>query len=274
MMVSTLNSLLAIPNDEMVRIPSAEWEEFAIELHKAKPSIAPLFNIANTILLQIERGPSGVDLLHESLMELHEMERRSGLRITELSLENIEGDSFMTISYSSTVAHVLRSMAKNRDIRVIVAEALPGGEGRQFARQLSGYNMDVELIHDSTVFARMGDVQAVLVGADSVTISGVVNKVGTRVLAEAARAFGIKAYAVCGWSKISPVALSDLVVHKNVLGKNLVEHVQVFESTPLELFNSIITDHMALSHCDMVKELMGKRIARTWFLKKVLKSDR
>lgn len=270
MMASTLNSLLAIPDESLVNIPSAEWEEFAIALHKAKPSIAPLFNIANTILLLIEQAPSAIHFLRLKLMELQERERRSALRITELSVDNIPGNRFMTTSYSSTVAQVLKTMARSREIKVVVAEAIPGGEGRQFAKQLSGYDMEVEIIHDSTAFARMEGMDAVLVGADSVTMGGVVNKVGTRVLVEAARVFGVKAYAVCGWSKVSPVALSDLVVYENVLERNLVEYVQVFESTPLDLFTLIITDLMALPPADILKELQGKKVAQAWYSRKVL----
>jgi translation initiation factor 2B subunit (eIF-2B alpha/beta/delta family) len=270
MMASTLNDLLAIPEDAMVSIPPSDWEEFAIALHRAKPSIAPLFNIANTILLLLERGADGIGDLHGAIMDLRERERKSGLRITELSAETIRGERLMTTSYSSTVAQVLKALAKDRAIKVTVAEALPGGEGRQFAKILSGHSMQVEIIHDSTVFSRMADIDAVLVGADSVTWSGLVNKIGTRAIAEAARVFDVDAFAVCGRSKMSPVMLSDLITYEKELGPNLAEFVQVFESTPLELFTFLITDDRVIAPANLKQELQGNRTARAWYERNVL----
>jgi translation initiation factor 2B subunit (eIF-2B alpha/beta/delta family) len=270
MMASTLNCLLAIPDETMVSIPPSDWEEFAIALHRAKPSIAPLFNIANTILLLLEKGLPGIDLIHGAIMDLQERERKSGLRITDLSAENIKGERLMTTSYSSTVAQVLKALAKDREIEVTVAEALPGGEGRQFAKLLSGHGMHVEMIHDSTVFSRMAEMDAVLVGADSVTRSGLVNKIGTRALAEAARVFDADAYAVCGWSKISPVVLSDLITYENVVDRNLMEFIQVFESTPLELFTLLVTDRQVLTPADLEKEIQLSKVAQAWYSRNVL----
>lgn len=270
MMASALNDLLAIPEDTIVSIPPTDWEEFAIALHRAKPSIAPLFNIANTILILAEKGTDGIGLLHGAIMDLRERERKSGLRITDLSVETIKGERLMTTSYSSTVAQVLKALAKDRQIKVTVAEALPGGEGRQFARILSEHGLQVEMIHDSTVFSRMAEIDAVLVGADSVTMSGLVNKIGTRAIVEAARVFGVDAYAVCGWSKISPVTLSDLITSENEVEPNLMEFVQVFESTPLELFTYLITDQRLLAPADLKQELQGSRIAQAWLARNVL----
>lgn len=270
MMASTLNSLLAIPENALIAIPASDWEDFSISLHRAKPSIAPVFNIANSIMLKIEQGAHGTKFLHEMLMEIRERERRSGLRIMERCDEHIEGNVFMTTSYSSTVAQVLKSLAKSRNIKVTVARASPGDEGIQFAKLLAEYEMEVELIHDSTVFARMESMDSVIVGADSVSTSGLVNKVGTRILAEAAKIFGHHAYAVCGWNKISPVVLSDLVVHDNVLERNLSEHIQYFESTPLELFSRIITDQGVLSSSDLLRDLDGREVARAWYARNVL----
>jgi translation initiation factor 2B subunit (eIF-2B alpha/beta/delta family) len=117
----------------------------------------------------------------------------------------------------------------------------------------------------------MEDVDGAISGADSVTHSGLVNKVGTRILAEAARANDLPAFAVCGWSKISPVVLPDLVVKTNPLGQRLTEHVQVFESTPLDLFSHIITDQGMLTSADLRMELKIKKVARAWYSRGVFK---
>jgi translation initiation factor 2B subunit (eIF-2B alpha/beta/delta family) len=270
MHASILNSLLASSDADLSAIPTSEWEDFSVAIHRAKPSIAPVFNIANMIMLMMEQGTKEGGSLRQALMEMLERERKSGTRISEHAAKLIKGRWFMTTSYSGTVAQVLKAMAKTRRIKVTVAESSPGGEGRQFAKLLADQGMEAEVIYDSTVFARMEHLDGAIVGADSVTASGLVNKVGTRALAEAARAHDLNAYAVCGWSKICPVVLSDLSVSSNSLGKRLTEHVQVFESAPLELFSHIITDQGSLSSADLRMELKVRKVARAWYSRGVL----
>jgi translation initiation factor 2B subunit (eIF-2B alpha/beta/delta family) len=270
MHASILNSLLAISDEDLAEIPASEWEDFSVSIYRSKPSIAPVFNIANSIMLRLEQGDRDDSPLHDILMDMLEKERKSGTRIAEHAAKAIKGRWFMTTSYSATVAQVLKGLAKDRKIKVTVAESTPGGEGRQFAKLLSEQGMEVEVIYDSTVFARMGLVDGAIVGADSVTASGLVNKVGTRALAEAARAEDLDAYAVCGWSKICPVVLSNLGVKTETLGKRLTEHVQVFESSPLELFSSIITDQGELSSADLRMELKVRKVARSWYTRGVI----
>jgi translation initiation factor 2B subunit (eIF-2B alpha/beta/delta family) len=50
------------------------------------------------------------------------------------------------------------------------------------------------------------DADLVLVGADAVTEEGVVNKLGTRLLALAAAGAGVPCYAVAGTTKLLPAA--------------------------------------------------------------------
>ncbi|MDW5562614.1 MAG: hypothetical protein SA339_05240 [Methanomassiliicoccus sp.] len=270
MHASILNGLLSMPEQDLVTIPAPEWEDFAVAIHRAKPSIAPVFNVANTIMLMTAQGAGGPASLRKALSEALEREKGSGMRIAEHSARLIKGRCFMTTSYSATVAQVLSALAKDREIRITVAESTPGGEGRQFAKVLAAQGMETEVIYDSTVFARMGHLDGAIVGADSVTASGLVNKVGTRSLAEAAGAYELKAYAVCGWSKICPVVLSDLSTSTKTLGDRLTEHVQVFESSPLELFSSIITDQGGLTSADLRRELKVREVAQAWYSRGIL----
>jgi translation initiation factor eIF-2B subunit delta len=262
MLNAVINALMAIPDHEVRDIPPGEWEEFALRLHLAKPAVAPVFNVANTILLEMENG--GQEALRPALMEMLEQERRSGVRIAEAAVRHVRGRWLVTSSYSSSVSQALRALAKARPLRVTVAESLPGGEGRLFARSLSEAGIETEVIHDSTVFARMAEADGAITGADSLTPDGLVNKVGTRPLAEAARASDRPAYAVCGWSKACPVVLTDLTVTRKEVGLRLSEHVQVFESTPLDLFTSLITDRGPMTPRDLRMELGVSKVAAAW----------
>jgi len=259
MLRNAVASITAITDGEA--IPTSDWKEFALLVHLAKPSIAPLFNIANTILLEVEGN--GADAIRPALLKMAKREERSA-EIIAREAEFITARWIVTSSYSSTVAAVIGALSEDRTLRVTVAESVPGGEGRAFAERLSQRGIETEIIPDSTVFARMAEADCALTGADSITPEGLVNKVGTRSLAEAANAHGRPAYAVCGWSKASPVVLSDLMASHKVLGQRLSEYVQIFESSPLELFTAIITESGALTPEDLRGRLQESRPADAW----------
>ncbi len=264
MMSNVMSSLLAIPNDELASIGSSEWERFALALHRAKPSVAPIFNIANAIMLEIEQGGDGATVIRTTLTEMMEREKRSGELIASIAKEYIDAQWLVTSSYSGTVGHVLEILARDRPLKVTVAESLPGGEGRMFAKKLSEMGIEAEVIHDSTVFARMSDADGAITGADSLTPAGLVNKVGTRTLAEAARSCHLPTYAVCGWSKACPVVLSDLIISQKTLGSHLSERIQIFESTPLDLISTLITDRGPMASEDLRMKLGACPVAKGW----------
>ena len=95
MHASILNSLLAISDADLSAIPTSEWEDFSVAIHRAKPSIAPVFNIANMIMLMMERGTKDGGSLRHVLMEVLERERKSGTRISEHAARLIKGRWFM-----------------------------------------------------------------------------------------------------------------------------------------------------------------------------------
>jgi len=95
----------------------------------------------------------------------------------------------MTISYSSTVARALQA-ASDRLGHVYVCEGRPLCEGRQLAEELSEARVPVTLLTDAQMLLLMPQVDMVLLGADSVIPGhGAVNKVGSALLALAARQF-------------------------------------------------------------------------------------
>jgi translation initiation factor eIF-2B subunit delta len=271
-MASTvLKEILAIPEGELAATPVEELEQFATALHRAKPSIAPVFNIANNILLEIEHGSWSTTAIRAMLEKMLTGEKQSGPLIAQFAVEEMKGDWLMTFSYSGTVREVLIALSKRRNTRVTVAESLPGGEGRQFAKLLSESGIEAEVIHDSTIIARMELVDAAITGADSLTPHGLVNKVGTRIMVEAANVKDRPAYAVCGWSKLAPMVLSDPVIVTKQLGNRLSEHTQIFENTPLDLFSHIITDRGVFSPLDLRMELKMERVAQAWNAQDTLK---
>jgi translation initiation factor 2B subunit (eIF-2B alpha/beta/delta family) len=263
MLTKAAGSILALPED-VYALPSSEWTAFGIELHRGKPSIATLFNLANVIMLEAEAGPEGVRGIRRAVEDLMERERRSVTEMARTAAEAIDADWIITTSYSSTVSAILGSIASRRSLRVTVAESFPGGEGRQFAHRLWDMGIESEIIPDSNVFARAARADCALTGADSLTPQGLVNKVGTRALVEAARCHDRPAYGACGQSKFSPVALTDMVVAESTASDGPSERSQVFESTPLERFTRIITEDGIFTPGGLEELLQGRRLASGW----------
>lgn len=263
MLANAALSILSLSDDHMASVPPSEWTEFGIRLHLAKPSIATLFNLANVIMLEAER-PEGYRRVRRAVEDMLEQEDRSVKAISEIAAGTIAADWIVTSSYSSTVGAVLGSIASLRPLRVTVAESLPGGEGRLFAKKLWDMGIRTEVVPDSNLFARMGGADCALTGADSVAPQGLVNKVGTRSLVEAACCHGRPAYAVCGHSKFSPVPLPDMVVTEGRMSDGPQERTQLFEYTPLERFTYVITEEGAFTPDRLREILRGRRLSSAW----------
>lgn len=137
----------------------------------------------------------------------------------------------LTLSYSSTVLAAL----SRRDLRVVVAESLPGGEGRTTARRLSREGVRASIVQDTMIAVAAERAHCGAVGADAVTPDAVINKVGTRLLALACREAGIPCYVLADSSKFvsSDWPQPDLARHR------------LFEATPLPLFTAVLSGRAA-----------------------------
>jgi len=134
--------------------------------------------------------------------------------------------TLLTISFSSSVIEAVRQASVER---LLCLRSQPGGEGFRMAAAVTPVRSGV--IEDQQAI-ELVPADAVVVGADAVTPSGLVNKVKTRALAEAAREKGVPCYAIAGDTKFVG---ADLPV------------AMPFERVPLELFTAIATSDGLLS---------------------------
>ena len=93
----------------------------------------------------------------------------------------------LTHSASSTV----RATVADLPIRLLVTASEPGGEGRRFAAEMGALCLE-----DGEGPAAAARAAAVVVGADAIGAEAFVNKVGTRVLGEAAQRAGTPFFVV------------------------------------------------------------------------------
>jgi translation initiation factor eIF-2B subunit delta len=175
--------------------------------------MAPLWRLASDVLSDPDGDPAGA--VERFLARLRADEA------VPFAVARTLPDAVLTISWSSTVVNAIRL---RRPADVICMRSDPGGEGARTASALSGWTSAV-VLEDEDALERV-PAAAVLVGADAVTPDGLVNKVKTRALAEAARARNVPAYAAVGQAKFVAVPLP--------LEASL-------EATPIELFTSVAT---------------------------------
>jgi translation initiation factor eIF-2B subunit delta len=222
-----------------------EWLEFGTALASVRPSIAPFCNLGNAVQ---EASPRGTLAVHSAISALAQKEKEAPALIAKQVLA-LSGDVFITLSYSGTVMQCLTELAKSRDVRVIVLQSLPLGEGSMTCTRLLEKGVRAEMVDDSMAFAAMAEADQCLVGADAVTAEGVVNKVGTAALALAARQHGKGCHVVTSTLKVAPIRTHDLMLSEEAAPYR--RRHQVFELTPLELFTDLITDEGSISPQDM-----------------------
>ena len=155
----------------------------------------------------------------------------------------------LTLSRSGTVADVLAAAPSS----VVVAESRPANEGVGVAEELAAAGVDVTLVTDAAVAHVLaeGDVDAVVVGADTVLADGsVVNKTGTRGAAVAAAHEGVPTYVVTAADKIAPATDVELETGPAaaVYGGDAGVSVEnpTFDRTPAALVAGVVTERGVL----------------------------
>jgi translation initiation factor eIF-2B subunit delta len=248
-----------------------------VELVFAQPHMASVFNLANSILYHTE------ELLPSlSVGELREFtqERAEGFACNSLnSIQQIaengkvlikEGSKVVTFSSSGSILSILRkAKEEGKTFEVIVCESRPGFEGRLLARFLGSGGIPVTLITDAALGVFAGGAALFLVGADSVSETTFVNKVGTRYVCLLSKENKIPLYVACerskfisaGW-RFEPMVWGD---PHEVLESEL-PNVKVrnpyFEEIPLFYCQDVITNEGFLSPRDIPHCIRKTRLCK------------
>ena len=180
-------------------------ERACLLVARARPAMAPVCNIALTVLGSA-RGAMTRDPLAAAarsawrMAAILEVSPKAIAKFGRVYLKGV----LVTISSSSSVRGAL---IENRDqiSRVIVAEGRPLMEGRLLAKSLATEGIPVELITEAQIPLAVQHADAAIIGGDAFLGDGsVVNKVGSRLLALAARDRGIPFYVLADAMKLAP----------------------------------------------------------------------
>ena len=241
-----LEALRALRARAAAATPPQELRQAARALALARPMMAAIANALAAAWTAIADRGDSLGPLDELIQRLEESPRRMAAAGRGL----LPAGTAMTYSYSSTVIEVL---GESRPQRAIVSEGRPLNEGLRKARRLAEKGISVTLITDAQMGLFVREAEAVVVGADSVFPDGsLVNKIGTRLLALAAREARVPFYVVTETLKVSALSapkrfLAEEGDRKEVSGEPWLQVRNVyFEVTPARLVTAYITDEGVL----------------------------
>lgn len=242
-----------------------EVADQGLKVVRGHPEMAPVFGSLNRFLLEAERlsefdiGEARIQtlaLLQAQQRRLDESVARSAEHCAAL-IQN--GDVVLTYSRSSTVLASLRKAHEQGKLfDVVVAESRPTLEGRTLAKELSELQVPVRFLVDALLATAADGADRILVGADALTPTHVLNKAGTRLLALAARDRAVPLHVVAdtgkAWLRKSDptvALLSGKVRDPREVWDGAPYGVEVvnlyFELTPLDLFATIVCEEGSLA---------------------------
>lgn len=219
-----------------------EFRECARELALARPMMATTQNAvawAWSRYLDTGDAAKAVDDVIEAIQTATDGMAAAARRV-------IPTDTLLTYSYSSSVIELL---ARLKPRRVIVSESRPSLEGIRMARELAAHGMSMTLITEAQMALFVQEAGAVVVGADTILPEGdLINRIGTRMLALAAKDADVPLYSISDTLKVAapsspmPFAPEEGEPKEVCEAKWLEVRNVYYEMTPARLVSAYVTE--------------------------------
>lgn len=172
-----------------------------------------------------------------------------------------------TVSYGTALGVIRSAIAQGKKVKVIATETRPRQQGARITvYEALSDKIPTTLIVDSAVGITMskGMVDKVIVGADRITRTAVANKVGTFMIALAAKYHGIPFYVAAPATTLDLAAESAAtsieerdprevteIRGRRITPRGVSVFNPAFDETPLELVTAVITDKGVLSRAQL-----------------------
>lgn len=195
-------------------------------------------------------------------------------KINEAVFENIKtGDVIMTLCHSTNVIKsLIYSWEKGKRFEVYNLETRPLFQGRKTAIELSKIKIPVTTFVDSAMGVAISKEQGtkkvtkIFVGADALLKQGVVNKIGSEVLAQIAKNEKIPFYIVADSWKYFPKKLElemrsfrevweDMPKNHNIKIQN-----PAFELIEKKWISAIFTEHGFMKYNKFIKKMIKDKL--------------
>lgn len=240
-----------------------DFEIAAKKLEKVRPTAVVLHNCLE--ILRKEKKTSTIDKLIKTINIAREKEARYSDKI-------IRSQSvIMTYCHSGeAMSFIKHSWARRKKkIAVIACLTEPKQQGVLTAKDLSLEGIPVTLIDDNAIGYFIKEVDLVIVGADALRLEGLVNKIGTRLLATAASSAHKPFYVVANSLKLDTrenfkiEERSGREIFRKIIDKEKFIGIKIrnpaFDITPWELVTAVITERGIILPEKIKKELLYEK---------------
>jgi methylthioribose-1-phosphate isomerase len=280
---------MALATIEYKELPKSEFlnkmEEAAKLIRITRPTASNLFWAVNRIWDIINSYPDNPLNLSELVIEEAKLMAQEDINVNknigkngatllndgDVVLTHCNAGSLATVQYGTALAPIRAAIEDGKKISVIADETRPRLQGaRLTAYELQYDGIPVKVISDTSsgLIMRLGKINKVIVGTDRVTSDAVFNKIGTYLVALAAKDNNIPFYVAAPTSTLSlQETIKDVTIEQrkstevsHVLGKVQIvpDGVQclnyAFDITPFRLVTGIITEDGVFTPEELLKK--------------------
>lgn len=241
-------------------IQGENLEKAARHIKESRPTAVNLFWAVDRIL----ESDSPLD----EALKMYEEDIKNNQLLGEIGSQIIEdGDTILThcnagalacVDYGTALGVIRAAFNSGKQIKVICDETRPLGQGARLSVwEMQQENIPVKLIVDSAAgyLIQQGKIDKVIIGADRVTRGGVANKIGSLMVALAAKRYNIPFYVAAPLSTFdTDKNIAEIVIEERgkeevlyygnsrIAPKNTEVINPAFDIVPNDLITGIITE--------------------------------
>ena len=278
-------ALATIEYKELPKEPFLKkMEEAAEVIRKTRPTASNLFWAVDRIWKIISKYPDNPSNISELVIEEAKLMAQEDINVNknigkngaallddgDVVLTHCNAGSLATVQYGTALAPVRAAIEGGKKVSVIADETRPRLQGaRLTAYELQYDKIPVKVISDTSsgLLMRLGKINKVIVGTDRVSSDAVFNKIGTYLVALAAKDNNIPFYVAAPTSTLSlQDTVDDVTIEQrdskevsHVLGEVQIIPDGVdclnyaFDITPFRLVTGIITEDGVFSPEELLK---------------------
>lgn len=187
----------------LAELACEDLDNVADEIKAARPTAVNLFWAVDRVM---EAKSSGISALDEAL-KMYDEDIKTNQAIGKHGAQVIDdGDTILThcnagalacVDYGTALGVIRAAVEEGKNIKVVCDETRPVCQGARLSVfEMQEEGIPVKLIVDSAAGRLMqeGKINKVVIGADRVARGGVANKIGSLMVALAAKRFGVPFY--------------------------------------------------------------------------------
>ncbi|VVB80310.1 Ribose 1,5-bisphosphate isomerase [uncultured archaeon] len=178
------------------------------------------------------------------------------------------GDTIFTHCHSTNVVNALiYSKQRKKKFEVFNTETRPLFQGRKTAEELSNSGINVTMFIDSALGLALSKkdhngkniVKKIFLGADALLAEGIINKIGSGLIADISKEKGIPVYIIADSWKFSPKKISFEQRSLNEIWDKAPKFVKIknpaFEFVPKKNITKIITELGVMSYEEFLRKV-------------------